>query len=137
MIFCGEAVGGSASAFGETSPLVQELLGPLFGAADVNLVTGAENSPNITQSETYSLANPDNPDQIVVTYNDSRGRYANPINISGASVSTDGGNTFTRVTNANGQSPFSNTFGDPVALYNKPTGLGSLSGSTWPVAVRA
>ncbi len=122
MIFCGQAVGGSASAFGETSPFVQELLAPLFGAADVDLVTGAEISPNITQSETFTAANPDNPDEIVVAYNDSRGINANPINISGASVSTDGGNTFTRLTRANGQSPFSNTFGDPVALYNRPTG---------------
>ena len=82
MIFCGEAAGGSASVFGETSPLVQELLAPLFGAADVDLVTGAENSPNITQSETYSLANPDNPDQILVTYNDSRGRDSLPQSTS-------------------------------------------------------
>ena len=44
-----------------------------------------------------------------------------PINISGASVSTDGGTTFTRLTAANGQSPFDNTFGDPVVLYNKPS----------------
>jgi len=122
MIFCGQAVGGSASAFGETSPFVQELLAPLFGGADVDLVTGAENSPNITQSETFAWANPDDPNEIVVAYNDSRGVNANPINISGASVSTDGGNTFTRLTAANGQSPFSNTFGDPVALYNSATG---------------
>jgi hypothetical protein len=93
-----------------------------YGAADVNLITGTETSPNITQSETYSTANPDNPDQIVVAYNDSRGRNASPINISGASVSTDGGATFTRLTNASGQSPFSNTVGDPVLLYNKPSG---------------
>src|SRR5207253_9969610 len=58
----------------------------------------------------------------VVAYNDSRSVLANPINISGASVSEDGGATFTRLTKTNGQSPFSNTFGDPVALYNKPTG---------------
>ena len=93
-----------------------------YGAADVDLVTGAETSPNITQSETFTWANPDNPNQIVVAYNDSRGRNQPQINISGASVSTDGGTTFTRLTNASGQSPFANTFGDPVVLYNKPTG---------------
>src|SRR6266498_4367145 len=67
--------------------------------------------------------------QVVVAYNDSRGRNTTPINISGASVSTDGGTTFTRLTcpsiggscTAIGQSPFSNTEGDPVILYNKPT----------------
>ena len=96
----------------------------MYGAGDVNLITGTETSPNITQSETFTWANPDNPQQVVVAYNDSRGRNASPINISGVSVSTDGGATFTRVTTASGQSPFSNTVGDPVVLYNRPT-------STW------
>ncbi len=75
------------------------------------------------QSETFTTANPDDPSQVVVAYNDSRGRNFNPINISGASVSTDGGTTFTRLTKANGQSPFDNTFGDPVVLYDKSTGF--------------
>jgi len=122
MIYCGEAEGGSPTASGETSQFVQEMLAPLLGTADVDLITGTETSPHVTQSETFAAANPDNPLEIVVAYNDSRGVSANPINISGASVSTDGGNTFTRLTRATGQSPFSNTFGDPVALYNKPTG---------------
>ena len=98
---------------------------------DANLITDAENSPNITQSETFTWANPDNPNQVVVAYNDWRGRNQNPINISGASVSTDGGATFTRVTCANntlpcvtGQSPFRGTLGDPVVFYNRPI-------STW------
>ena len=93
-----------------------------YGGADVNLITGTETSPNVTQSETFTSVNPDNPNHIVVAYNDSRGRNATPINISGASVSTDGGTTFTRLTAASGQSPFPNTFGDPVVLYHKPTG---------------
>ena len=93
-----------------------------YGAGDVDLITGTETFPNVTQSETFTTANPDDPNQIVVAYNDSRGRNVNPINISGASVSTDGGTTFTRVTNASGQSPFSNTLGDPVVLYHKPSG---------------
>src|SRR6266853_25332 len=125
MIACGEAQGGSASPFRAFAQLIQGLLAPLaYGTADVDLVTGTEIYPNITQSETFTASNPDNPNQIVVAYNDSRGRNASPINISGASVSTDGGNTFTRLTNASGQSPFSNTVGDPVILYNRPT-------STW------
>ena len=126
MIFCGEAKGGEpegsagSSAF---SKLVQKLTAPLtYGATDVDLITGTETSPNITQSETFTTANPDNPDQIVVAFNDSRGVNANPINISGASASTDGGLTFTRLTRANGQSPFDNTLGDPVVLYNKVSG---------------
>src|SRR5207237_5293856 len=86
------------------------------------LRTGAELHTNYNQSETFSASTPDNLNQIVVAYNDSRGRNASPINISGASVSTDGGNTFTRLTTGSGQSPFSNTVGDPVILYNRPTG---------------
>jgi len=126
MIACGEVPGVATSATSTLGPIgrfVKKLLMPMaFGAADVNLITGTESPPNITQSETYTTANPDNPDQIVVAYNDSRGRNFNPINISGASASTDGGTTFTRLTKANGQSPFDNTFGDPVILYHKPSG---------------
>jgi hypothetical protein len=123
MIFCGRAEGGAASPSGTFSQVVQQLLpAPLaYGAADVDLVTGTETSPNITQSETFTTVNPKNANQIVVAYNDSRGRNVSPINISGASVSTDGGTTFTRVTLASGQGPFSNTVGDPVILFNGPT----------------
>jgi len=124
MIACGEAEGGSASPGGAFSQIVQELLQPsAYGTTDVDLITGVESNPNITQSETFTASNPDNPNQIVVAYNDSRGRNVSPINISGASVSTDGGSTFVRLTSANGQSPFSNTVGDPVILYNRPTGM--------------
>jgi hypothetical protein len=152
MIACGQTAGGSTSATTATSTLgsvgqiLQNLLAPLaFGAGDVDLVTGGETSLNVTQSETYTTANPDNPNQIVVAYNDSRGRSASPINISGASVSTDGGATFTRLTCAAGmpnctqigQSPFANTVGDPVILYNNQPGLGSRSGSTEALAVKA
>jgi hypothetical protein len=124
MIACGEAQGGgSGSPGGAFSRLIQSLQAPLaYGAADVDLITGTETPPHIIQSETYSTANPDNPDQIVVAYNDSRSALSN--NFSGASVSTDGGTTFTRLTTGSGQSPFTNTFGDPVILYNRQT-------STW------
>src|SRR5205809_669943 len=123
MIFCGHRDTDTGSSSGASSKLAQKLMAPLaFGSTDVDLITGAESFPNVTQSETFTTANPDNPNQIVVAYNDSRGRNFNPINISGASVSNDGGITFTRLTKANGQSPFDNTFGDPVVLYNKPSG---------------
>ena len=89
---------------------VKRILVPLYGAGDVNLINHPESSPNITQSETFTTVNPDNPQQIVVAYNDSRGRNVTPINISGASVSTDGGATFDRLTRANGQSPFAGTW---------------------------
>ena len=125
MIACGEepGVSTSTSTLGPAGRLIKNLLAPLaYGAADVDLVTGTETPPNIVQSETFTTANPDNPNQIVVAYNDSRGRNASPINISGASASTDGGTTFTRLTTGSGQSPFAGTLGDPVILYNRPTG---------------
>lgn len=127
MIHCGEAKGGAEPELGGTasafSKLVHNLTAPvMYGSTDVDLITGTESSPNITQSETFTTANPDNPDQILVAYNDSRGVNTNPFNVSGVSVSTDGGITFTRLTKANGQSPFDNSAGDPVVLYNKPSG---------------
>ena len=97
MIACGEVPGAATSAtstFGPIGRIIKKLLMPLaYGAADVDLITGTETPPNVVQSETFTTANPDNPNQIVVAFNDSRGRNANPINISGASVSTDGGTT--------------------------------------------
>src|SRR5437764_12304986 len=132
MIACGEAQGGSSSSESAFSRLTKDLLpAPLaYGAADADLVTHPETSPNVTQSETYTIANPDNPNQVLVAYNDSRGRNATPINISAVSVSTDGGLTFDRLTCPDvggsctviGQGPFAGTEGDPVILYNKPTG---------------
>src|SRR5947208_7018820 len=126
MIACGEALGGSppgTSTLGPLGQFIQKLLAPLaYGAADVNVITGTETYPNVTQSGTFTAINPDNPNEIVVAYNDTRGRNAIPINISGASVSTDAGNTFTRLTTGSGQSPFSGTLGDPVILYNRPSG---------------
>jgi hypothetical protein len=120
MIACGLAEGGSAPPGSGFSQWLRSLLPtPLvYGGMDVDLITGTETYPYVTQSTTFSWANPDTND-IVVAYNDSRGSNANPINLSGASVSTDGGTTFTRLTRANGQSPFDNTYGDPVVLFSK------------------
>jgi hypothetical protein len=127
MIACGEARGGSSTPMvAALKQGIEKALAPLaplaYGAADVDLVTGTETFPNVTQSETFTTANPDNPNEIVVAYNDSRNINANPINISSASVSTDGGTTFTRLTKSNGQGPFSNTLGDPVILYSSRSG---------------
>ena len=123
MIFCGLEEGGWTGPSRLFSRFMEHMLpAPLnYGGTDVDLInnpTPEIGYPNITQSETFSTANPGNPLQIVVAYNDSRGRNISPINISGASVSTDGGTTFTRLTTAGGQSPFSNTVGDPVILFS-------------------
>jgi hypothetical protein len=124
MIACGLSEGGSPSSATGFSKFVQNLLpAPLaYGGTDVDLINPQTDAgTHITQSETFVAANPDNPSQIVVAYNDSRS-FPNFTNISGASASTDGGTTFTRLTAATGRSPFDNTFGDPVVMYNREIG---------------
>jgi len=122
MIYCGESQGGSLDPDDrESKSFAEEILAPLLGGTDADLITGTDSGTHTTQSETFAAANPDNPNEIIVAYNDSRGVFVSPINISGASVSTDGGATFTRLTRSTGQSPFTNTYGDPVVLYNRPT----------------
>jgi hypothetical protein len=119
MIACGETQGGSPLSFGAFSQLLHQVTAPLaYGGADVDLITGAENISHPTQSETYTLVNPTNPNQIVVTYNDSRTASAN---YSGASYSSDGGTTFTRLNPSPFASGHGTNFGDPVTLYNTPT----------------
>src|ERR1700745_1625946 len=44
---------------------VKRILLPLYGATDVNLINHPETSPNITQSDTFSPVNPDNPPRVV------------------------------------------------------------------------
>ena len=137
MIACGEAQGGRTSAASPTFPLtaltqfVKKLFSPLgYGGTDVDLITGTETFPD-GQSTTFSWGNPDNPDQIVVAYLDSRDFHADPPDTAGASVSTDGGVTFTRLTKANGQSPFENAGGFPIVLYNRPTATWYTVLGTW------
>ncbi|MGH7984596.1 MAG: sialidase family protein [Candidatus Udaeobacter sp.] len=117
MIACGLSEGGSPSPYGDW--LLNQVTAPLaYGGVDIDLITGADLIAHPTQSETYTLANPNNPNQIVVTYNDSRTASAN---YSGASYSSDGGATFTRLNPAPFASGHGTNFGDPVTLYNTPT----------------
>jgi BNR/Asp-box repeat len=189
MIACGKAEGGSGPNVSFLSRFWQRLFAPfVYGGTDVDLITGAETSPHVTQSETFSWANPDTPliphdagplldggdlldnsgreapwpvwpartagpraspqgyggmDRIIITgaetfphvtqsesfvatngstiivaYNDSRGVTQSPLNIGGVSWSSDGGATWTRVTEPNGHSPFPGSYGDPIALWD-------------------
>ncbi len=119
MIACGEAQGGSALPYAAFSQLLHRVTAPAtYGGTDVDVITGTDSISHPTQSETYTLANPDNPNQIVVTYNDSRTASAN---YSGASYSNDGGATFTRLNPNPFSSGHGTNFGDPVTLYSKPT----------------
>src|SRR6266446_755990 len=121
MIACGEAEGGSGPNVSFLSRFWQRLFAPfVYGGTDVDLITGAETSPHVTQSETFSWANPDNPSQVIVTYNDSR---TAPSNYSGASYSSDGGITFTRLNPSPFASGHGTNLGDPVVLYNRPNAI--------------
>src|SRR5947199_6560634 len=95
MIACGEAEGGSGPNVSFLSRLLQTVFAPFtYGGTDVDLITGAETSPHVTQSETFSWANPDNPYLIVVTLNDSRNAIAK---YSGSIYSCDVVIAFTRL----------------------------------------
>src|SRR6267142_1139242 len=120
MIACGESLGGSGTADNAFVRLAKKLLpGPgAYGAADVDVITGTDSISHPTQSETYTTSNPDNLNQIVVTYNDSR---TAPSCYGGTSYSSDGGATFTRLDPNPMCSGHGTNFGDPVVLYNKPT----------------
>src|SRR5436309_5507939 len=59
MISCGESPGGSAFSYGAFSRLLHTVTAPLaYGGADVDLITGTETFPHVTQSETFSWTNP-------------------------------------------------------------------------------
>src|SRR5690242_17911845 len=92
-LYCGSAKGGSPVNADGTSSIAAEVLAPLLGTTDQDVISpGPETGTHITQSETFVAANPDNPNEIVVAFNDSRSAASS--NFSGASVSTDGGNTY-------------------------------------------
>src|SRR2546423_2646551 len=119
MIACGESPGVSATSFGAFSQLFNAVTAPLtYGGTDIDIITGTDSITHPTQSETYTNANPDNPNQIFVTFNDSRTASSC---YGGGSYSSDGGATFTRLNPSPFCSGHGSNFGDPVTLYNKPT----------------
>ena len=118
-IYCGEAQGGSVTNFEDLHQITREILAPLFGGMDVDIVTGTDSISHPTQSESYTTSNPDNPNQVFVAFNDSRTASGN---YSGGSVSSDGGVTFTRLNPSPFATGHGTNFGDPVVLYQKKTG---------------
>src|SRR4029077_9349653 len=66
MIACGRTkVHSAASPIAALARSIKKLWSPLvYGTTDVDLVTGTESFPNVTQSETFTTANPDNPLQV-------------------------------------------------------------------------
>jgi hypothetical protein len=113
LVKCGIMEGGSPAKSEETSPAPSALS---FSGSDINVITGTETYPRVTQAESFVWSNENT---IVVSYNDARGDVDSPPNYSGVSVSHDGGVTFTRL---GPSSPFTGhgaNYGDPIVVYNK------------------
>ena len=112
LVNCEVMPAGSATGE-EESPLS----GPgAFLGSDINLITGSETYPHVTQSESFVWSHGST---VVAAYNDSRGSSESPRNYSGVSVSTDGGESFTRL---GPSSPFTGhgaNYGDPIVVYDE------------------
>lgn len=110
LVGCGLAEGGRPDSESQEGPR------PLFGASaptNVNVITGTETYPRVTQSE--SMVWTSDGRTIVVNYNDSS---ISPTNFSGVSVSTDGGATFRRILPAPFATGHGTNFGDPILVFN-------------------
>jgi 6-phosphogluconolactonase (cycloisomerase 2 family) len=117
MVGCGLAAGGRPDDVSQAGPA------PVLRASppvNVDLITGTETYPRVTQSE--SMVWSSDGTTIVVNYNDSRDSGASPRNLSGVSVSTDAGATFRRIL----PSPFATghgiNIGDPIVVFNAKLG---------------
>ena len=97
-----------------------------------------ESSPNITQSETFTGLTRITPNRSSSPTTTHAAAMLAPINISGASVSTDGGATFTRVTRPRlVKAPLPVLRAILLFCTTRPTRPGSPCGSTQPAALRA
>ena len=106
LVACGLTPGGAADTSGGASPA-------FGGGANVDVITGTEVYPHVTQSEDQVWVHGST---VVVNYNDSA---TAPTNYSGTSVSTDGGATFTRLLPAPFALGHGTNFGDPIVVYNE------------------
>jgi hypothetical protein len=131
LVDCGAMPAGSAAGGPAASPLTPP--GLSFPGSDVNLITGTETYPHVTQSESFVWSHGST---IVAAYNDSRGFTESPAILLGVSVSHDGGATFTRL---GPPSPFTghgSARSDPIVVYNEKLGkwfVGNLAGGAGAV----
>jgi hypothetical protein len=115
LVECGVLPGGGASAGGRPTPQASPLA---LGGTDLNLITGTERLPHVTQSE--DMVWKQGP-TIVVKYNDSTDDAGSPFFYSGVSVSTNGGTSFTRL-RPQPVTGHGNNYGDPVVVFNRNLG---------------
>jgi CSLREA domain-containing protein len=83
--------GHGSSASSMASPW---MLPSALGGTDINLVTGQETSPRVTQAEGAVWGHQNT---VVVTFVDSSGSNLNPISACGVSISNDSGRSFARL----------------------------------------
>jgi len=106
------------------APAAVPLAGPavgvsakIIGGSDLNLITGTETFPAVTQAGSMVWGNDTD---IVAVYTDTQGA---PTSSSGMSVSTNGGITFDRLDPDPFGSVFGGDFGDPAVVYDVSGGL--------------
>jgi hypothetical protein len=89
----------------------------LIGGSDLNLITGTETYPAVTQAGSMVWGHGTD---VVAVYNDTKDA---PASFSGISVSTDGGVNFTRLDPDPFGVVFTNDFGSPAVAYDDSAGL--------------
>jgi hypothetical protein len=109
-IGCGLTAGGSATS-------QQASAAPPPSPGNIDVITGTETYPHVTQSESMIATNGS---IVVVNYNDSQNDANDQY--SGVSVSTNGGATFTRLLPAPFATGHGDNFGDPLVVYNAKLG---------------
>ena len=115
LISCGLAAGGSSRAAGPSAP--QAPRSPLqLGGSDVDVVTGVEPYPHVTQAGDQTWANGST---VVAAYNDTNTASSN---YSGVSYSTDGGASFTRILPSPFATGHGTNFGVPSVVFDKKLG---------------
>lgn len=117
LVGCGLTPGGGVGAGRKSqSGVGRRGSRPMLLSSDVDLITGPETWPNVTQSE--SMVWSSDGTVVAAAYNDSRGRNDSPVNLEGISVSTNGGATWARVGPAGPFTGHGGNFGDPILVYN-------------------
>jgi hypothetical protein len=112
LVACGQATPGGQGPAAPMGPGT-----PQAGGTNVDVITGGETYPHVTQSEDQIWKHGST---VVVNYNDSRDA---PSNYSGVSYSTNGGASFTRILPSPFATGHGTNYGDPIVVYNNKLGM--------------
>lgn len=102
---------------GASSRVWSDSIAPVWsaklGGSDLNLITGDETFPAVTQAGSMAWGNGS---EVLVAYTDTRDA---PTSFSGLSVSTDGGVNFDRLTPNPFPTVFGSDWGNPAVAYDE------------------